>query len=62
MTFTLGQRVLITKGRFSGRTGTIKRPGKPDYIYVTLDPKLRERVIKTEMIARAVLVSEGVAA
>ena len=59
ISFEIGDRVQIERGRFFGRTGTIKRRASivfADYVYVTLHPQPRERVMKTEMIERAALV------
>ena len=56
--FTIGTPVRIEHGRFAGRTGTIKRRASKalaEYVYVTLDPQPRERVMKTEMVKRSAL-------
>ena len=44
--FKVGDRVVLQGRKYEGRTGSIKRMGSvvfPDWCYVTLDPKPRER-------------------
>jgi len=50
--FQPGIKVLITSGKFIGRTGTIKRRGSsvfPEFCRVSIDLTSREKAEKTEM-------------
>lgn len=49
----VGDRVQVVSGKYAGRAGVVSRIPKviPDWVYVTLDLKKRERVIKTKLIA-----------